>query len=890
MRKLLPLLLAVFTVIALGPTAQARIAETPSAVGWRVVDGQVVWTSPKPLTGDAPVEFWSGGKLLGRASPSRDNRTFSLPGKAIGDPSKIEVRAGGQRLDAPDPKAKADSRAPAALPPLLPKGSVDSGTPGRYQTSTGEYTLDPVPLPGLNGSTEMQAVVVAPKNAPGNRPLVLFLHGRHQACYSPTDPEADPVGWPCPAGSLPVPSYRGYLQTQQLLASQGYVTVSISADAINALDYQVADGGAQARSSLVRLHLEHWADWAGSGRGSAPQIVKDAPVADMSKVLLVGHSRGGEGVNQAALDSLAPPPFDSGYSGPVRWTIRGNVFIAPTIFGQNPTPDVPSVTFLPACDGDVYNLQGQQYVDSTRGVSKGKALHSALYIAGANHNFFNSEWTPGVSTAPSVDDYHAGPTPNPLCDPGQPARLTAPQQRAVGATYVAAAAHLFLDHDLRVQPLLDGSGVRAPSADPAHVLSAALGAERTPVVIPDGNTKISGSGKLCDEINTATACLTGRAQFQSPHTVALNSSSTEAGREAIDVRWSSAGTVAVIEPPKPVLLVGNQSLALRMIVPPNSAGTSFDVTAVNSSGGRTALGKITLDGLPGQDRTFSYWAQEVRVPVPPVLQVAELELAPTTGSGEAWLLDAHGWRPGLPEPAPAKLTRVDLGTLKAAEGDSGSKTYQIPVTVTGEAGGTLKLFRADASGRNYTEQALTLAPGQHTVDVPAIVVGNTRWSADYTVGAQIKAAKGTVVGSYQGGVTVTNDDPVPTVTVAPTASTAAGGALNWHISLSAPADSDIYVIGDALVPATGPELSTADVDPAWLRSLGVDPAPARPLSQVTGFWLAPLLLAGQVAADFTIPTVAHTPAGPDKHVRLKVEAYPPEINLHTEITGTVTGG
>ncbi|EWM13005.1 alpha/beta hydrolase family protein, partial [Kutzneria sp. 744] len=540
MRKLLPLLLAVFTVIVLGPTAQARTVETPSAAGWRVVDGQVVWTSPTPLTGDAPVEFWSGGKLLGRAGPSRDHRTFSLPGKAIGDPSKIEVRAGGQRLDAPDPKAKADSQSPAALPPLLPKGSVDPGTPGHYQTITGEYTLDPVPLPGLNGSTEMQAVVVAPKNAPGNRPLVLFLHGRHQACYSPTGGGGDPVGWPCPPGFLPVPSYRGYLQTQQLLASQGYVTVSISADAINALDYQVTDGGAQARSSLVRLHLGHWADWAGSGRASAPQIVKDAPVADMSNVLLVGHSRGGEGVNQAALDSLAPPPFDSGYSGPVRWTIRGNVFIAPTIFGQNPTPDVPSVTLLPACDGDVSDLQGQQYIDSTRGVSKGKALHSALYIAGADHNFFNYEWTPGVSVAPSVDDYRPGTTPNPLCDTGQPARLTAPQQRAGGATYVAAAAHLFLDHDLRVQPLLDGTGVRAPSADPARVLSAALGAERTPVVIPDGTTKISGSAKLCDEIDAASACLTGTTRFKSPHAVAMNSSPTEAGRSAIDVRWSSA--------------------------------------------------------------------------------------------------------------------------------------------------------------------------------------------------------------------------------------------------------------------------------------------------------------------------------------------------------------
>ena len=894
MRKLLPLLSALLMIVAQGQIAQAQTTQAqssqaqPAGSGWRVVNGQVAWTSPNPLTGDAAVEFWSGGKLIGRAQPSQDNRTFSLPGKQLGDISKVEVRAGGRRLDAPGPSF-GPNQTPAGLPPLQPAGAVDPGTPGSYQTVTGEYSLDSVKLPGLDQPVEMRAVVVAPRNAPGNRPLVLFLHGRHQACYDPTNPDNQPFTWPCPAGTLPIPSYRGYLQTQQLLASQGYDTVSISADGVNALDYQTADGGAQARSSLVRLHLAHWADWAGAGRASAPQIVKDAPVADMSKVLLVGHSRGGEGVNQAALDSLAPPPFDSGYSGPVRWTIRGDVFIAPTIFGQNPTPDVPSVTFLPGCDGDVSDLQGQQYIDSTRGVSRGKALHSALYIAGANHNFFNSEWTPGVAVAPAVDDYFSGGDPNPLCDPGQPARLTDTQQRAVGATYVAAAARLFIDHDLRVQPLLDGSGVRAPSADPARVLASALGANRTPVVIPDATTKISGSGKLCDEINTADACLPEADRFKSPNTVPLTPAPTEAGRSAVDVSWSSAGAAAVIQPPKPVWLVGDQSLALRMIVPENSTGTAFDVAAVDAGGHRIKLGKVTVNGLPGVERTKSYWAQEVRVPVPPLLQVAKLELVPSTGGGEAWLLDAHGWRPGLPDPDPAPLTRVDVGLLSTPEGDSGSKTYQIPVTVTGNAGGALKVFQSDPAGRVWTEKDLTLAPGQHTVDLSTTVVGNTRWSGDYLIGAVIKAAKGAVVGSYQGGVKVTNDDPAPTVTLTPSASVVAGGTLTWHASLSAAADTDIYFVGRFVAPTTGPELTTTDLDPAWLKSQGVDPLPSRPLSAVGPIWVQQVVFAGTTDADLTLPTVSHTPPDPDKHVALHFATYPEGLGVDTVVTGTVTG-
>ena len=41
MRKLLPLLAAVFMMVALGQSVQAKTVD-PS--GWRVVDGQVVWT------------------------------------------------------------------------------------------------------------------------------------------------------------------------------------------------------------------------------------------------------------------------------------------------------------------------------------------------------------------------------------------------------------------------------------------------------------------------------------------------------------------------------------------------------------------------------------------------------------------------------------------------------------------------------------------------------------------------------------------------------------------------------------------------------------------------------------------------------------------------------
>ncbi|GAB3911121.1 hypothetical protein GCM10029964_116250 [Kibdelosporangium lantanae] len=881
MRGPMPLFLAALLAVALGQPAQAQ--PVPPAPDWKVANGRVTWTSPRPLTGDAAVEFWADGKSLGRATSGRDHRTFSLPAGPV-DPDHLEARAGGRRLDAPDRRPTV-KRPPAAPQVLSPAGAVDPGTPGPYQTTTGEYTLDPVRLPGLDGPIEMRGVVVAPKDAHGDRPLVLLLHGRHEWCYDPKDPRKFVPDWPCPAGTLMVPSYRGYLRTQQLLASQGYVTVSISADGVNALDNVLDDAGAQARSSLVRLHLAHWADWA-EDRASAPEAVRDAPVADMSNVLLVGHSRGGEGTNRAALDSLAPPPYDSGYSGPVRWTIRGDVFIGPTLFGQNPTPDVPSVTLLPGCDGDVSDLQGQQYIDAARGVSRGTALHSALYVEGTNHNFFNSEWTPGIAVGPAMDDVLYGQDPDPACVAGAPGRLTDAQQRQVGATYVAAAAHLFIDHDQRVQPLLDGSGKRAPSADPAVVLSHALGGARTPVVVPDENTEVTG-GRVCQQVGVADACLPGDLRDLAPSFLPAMPAPSESGRTAVDVRWSSPGTPTTIQPPRPVWLFGAQSLALRVIVPPNSTGTSFDVTATDAYGHRVPLGKATLNGLPGSSRTVTYWAQEVRVPVPPVLQVAKLDLTPTTGSGEAWLLDAYGWRPGLPDPKPAPLTRVDLGELQVVEGDSGSRTYKLPATVTGDGGGVVKLF--EGRDQDWSEQPpVTIAPGQHTFDASITVIGNTRWSTGYNLLAGIKAVRNTVVGSYLGGVRVTDDDPMPRITVGTSASTVEGGQLTWHARLSEVADSDIYVLGTLVAP-DGPELSTTDVDPDWLRQYRVDPLPSRPLSKARVPVFA-AVKAGTTSADLVIPTIRDTEAEGTEYVKVHTGFQPRGISPEVDLTGSVTDG
>jgi hypothetical protein len=874
--------------VAVGPGGQAWAQPPVSPPGTQVAGHTLTWTSPTLMAGDAAVEFYAGDRPLGRPTTT-DHRTFRLSVEEPPEPGEFQVRAAGRRLDVPPPKGSATNSAP--LPAPGPAAAVDPGQPGQFATTTGEYTLDSVSLPDYPEPVEMQAVVVAPESAPGARPLALFLHGRHFTCFQGADPEKISLEWPCPAGTEAVPSHRGYLEAQRLLASQGYVTVSISANGINAQDNDTEDLGGQGRSSLVRLHLDRWADWSGSGRDSAPAAVRAAPPADLSQVLLVGHSRGGEGVNRAAMDSLTPPPAaQDGYGGQVRWSVRGTLLIGPTIFGHNPVPDVPSATLLPSCDGDVSDLQGQMYVDNTSGVSSGRALHSALYMIGANHNFFNSEWTPGQAVAPAFDDFPAEAN-DAVCSGGAPTRLTAAQQQRAGATYIAAAAQLFVGGDDRVRPLLDGTGERAPSADPARVLSHAIGGGRTGLVVPDaGGLQVSGAGRLCAEVDpdSTRACLFP-SWPGSPHFVSFGGVSAEPGRSAVAMSWTAAGEAVKLRLPRATDASG--AVTMRIAVPAMGTGTRFDVAVTDSAGERTVLGEVQLDGLPGTQLVQRHWAQEVRVPLERAQSITELELIPRSGAGRAWLIDAWGWQPGTPAPQPAGLPRIDVGGLAPVqEGDAGTRTYQIPARVTGTGSGQVRVFVQDALSNEIQSWLATVGPTTRAIQVPIEVTGDTRFSDDrpYVVG--MKAVQGLVIGDYSSTATVLDDDPAPVVTVTPvTTSVAEGGTLTWRFTLSEAADATVYVVA-ATKPASGaPELSSTDVDADWfLQRAFENPEPSRPLSETR---LRPTVTVapGQLTAELTVPTVADGTAEPAEQVRFQLEASgadePQQLGM---LTGTVT--
>jgi hypothetical protein len=328
----------------------------------------------------------------------------------------------------------------------------DPGSTGSYAVATADYGFgDAAFTPsGFPAAVEVRARVYYPRALNGTFPLVVFVHGRHVTCFEPTSREPF-FEWPCGPGRVPVASYRGYAEAASLLASRGYIVASISANSINYNDDAAADLGANARAQLVLHHLDRWRQWATTG--ATPFGTRFKGHVDLANIGLMGHSRGGEGVVAAAVlnQQLGSP-----------YSIRGVIALAPTDFSRLVLNRVPLEVVLPYCDGDVSDLQGIHFYDDARYTDATDTTPKhAVLVYGADHNYFNSVWTPPYPGA--FDDWY-DPS-EPFCESSAPTsgRLDAAGQRRVGAVVFATFFRRYLGGERSLDPYLDGSQTRVPS-------------------------------------------------------------------------------------------------------------------------------------------------------------------------------------------------------------------------------------------------------------------------------------------------------------------------------------------------------------------------------------------------------------------------------------------
>lgn len=424
---------------------------------------------------------------------------------------------------------------------------LDPASTGRYGVTEFGYDLgaQAVDLRDIGGKKgEFRAQVYLPEGKSTPSPVVVFQHGRHGSCFTPPGTPSNLSGYPCLDTQIEIPSYLGYGSTATKLASHGYAVVSVSVNAINSNDNQLAsDYGATARGQIILDHLDYLARaQAGSVEGVGTRLVG---ALDFSHIGLMGHSRGGEGVARAVqLNQDRETPY----------SITSVLPLAPVDFSRATTPGVDFLTVLPYCDGDVTSLQGQHMFDDNAELVRDEALRSSVLVLGANHNFFNTTWDPSEYSYSASDDWRdANGTVCSKTDANS-IRLSGPDQRQVGDALMAGWFRLTLGGEDQFLPMFDGSNATIDAYRGAAVVSTVAAPQSAKAQVHtfatvDRSVRLSGTASAV-ACSTAAACgaeTLGAAQL--PHWAPMRFASAAAGAQVTALRWTSANSALTVDVP-----------------------------------------------------------------------------------------------------------------------------------------------------------------------------------------------------------------------------------------------------------------------------------------------------------------------------------------------------
>jgi len=334
----------------------------------------------------------------------------------------------------------------------------DPGTPGPLAVTREEYNFGDTAFQPSNfpGPVELRASIHYPTALAGPYPVIILLHGRHATCFKGG---SQLLQWPCTTnGSQPIPSFQGYDYVSEVLASHGYVVVSVSANGVNAVDNFVFDLGALARAELIQKHLDILNGF--NTTGGSPFGTKFVGKFDLTRVGTMGHSRGGEGVvRHYVLNNDLGAPYG----------IKAVFPLAPVDFNRFVVNNAALNVLLPYCDGDVSDLQGVHFYDDARYNVPGDTSpkHYEL-VMGANHNFYNTIWSPSSPFPGAVNDWLAfvpGGHSDSQCGSGKGnQRLTEAQQRGTGLAYMSAFFRAYVGGESQFIPILTGDAPPPPSA------------------------------------------------------------------------------------------------------------------------------------------------------------------------------------------------------------------------------------------------------------------------------------------------------------------------------------------------------------------------------------------------------------------------------------------
>ncbi|MDX5340743.1 MAG: hypothetical protein LPK25_17080 [Cyclobacteriaceae bacterium] len=239
------------------------------------------------------------------------------------------------------------------------------GWSGKYRTWKWGFDYRELPLNGR---------VWKPKGK-GPFPLVLIVHGNH-----PMQDYSDP----------------GYEYLGELMASRGFIFVSVDENFLNGSwsDFpQGLEKENDARGWMLLEHLRQWKNW---NQDATHELFGQV---DMDKLALIGHSRGGESVGHAAmLNQLDVYPDDASIPLGYHFGIQSVIAIAPVDGQYKPGGsltkfrDVSYLAIHGAQDSDVESFEGAKQYERISFSDSLYRFKSTVYLANANHGQFNSSW------------------------------------------------------------------------------------------------------------------------------------------------------------------------------------------------------------------------------------------------------------------------------------------------------------------------------------------------------------------------------------------------------------------------------------------------------------------------------------------------------------------
>lgn len=279
--------------------------------------------------------------------------------------------------DAPDSARPPSSTASEPAPPKAFPAQVATYNLGDATLVQEQFPEDsnfrnmPVRLEGVIGVPESDET----------HPVVLILHGSHDICGGEDI-------WPCPE-EIEQKNYEGFSYLIEDLAQAGYVALAINVNAEHSFGFGESPPSIRTQQ-LIDLHL---AELAAANAGESDKFGVDVSGrADLSRMVWLGHSRGGDFVNWLVrAQDLAETASPVGY-GPVDAILLvapANLFV-----DALPVVDLPLSVILPACDTDVADLAGQGFYESARFDAERENLGITVYLEGAEHNRFNTILSP----------------------------------------------------------------------------------------------------------------------------------------------------------------------------------------------------------------------------------------------------------------------------------------------------------------------------------------------------------------------------------------------------------------------------------------------------------------------------------------------------------------